>query len=96
MIKWLKNIFMKDENKPPVSYAPELEWKGEGTYQGIHYHGYLIKEAKLDLVDDYVGMLVIYFNENRDVIHVKTHFFSSKDEIYVNDLISRVHKLHHG
>jgi len=94
--KWIKRFLNMKEEKPQVVYAPDLEWKGEGTIGQTVYSSYLVKEAKLDLEHDYVGMLVIYFNDEKKVINVKTHYFTYDENININDLISKVHKIHHG
>ena len=62
---------------------------------GTEYERYVIKDLVLDLHDSKVSIVVHYYDEDESRTYIKKHIFVvDGEEIDVNNLIKKTHKLH--
>lgn len=62
---------------------------------GTEYERYSIKQLVLDLETSRISMVVHYFDEDEQRTYIKTHIFVDEgEEIDVNKMINKIHKLH--
>ena len=62
---------------------------------GTEFERYVIKDLVLDLHDSKIAMVVHYFDEDENRTYIKKHLFvTDGEEVDVNDLIKKTHKLH--
>lgn len=72
-----------------------LEHNKKVWVDGTEYERYVIKQLVLDLETSRISMVVHYFDEDEQRTYIKTHIFVEEgEEIDVNKMINKIHKLH--
>ena len=62
---------------------------------GTEYERYVLKELVLDLHLNRVSIIVHYFDEDESRTYIKKYTFTYEgDEVDVNDIIRKTHRLH--
>jgi len=72
-----------------------LNHNGKVWVDGTEYERYSIKQLVLDLETSYISMVVHYFDEDENRTYIKSHtFMEDGEEIDVNKMITKIHRLH--
>ena len=72
-----------------------LESNEKVWMDGTEYERYVVKELVLDLHNPRVSVVVHYFDEDENKTYIKKHIFNYEgEEIDVNELIRKTHKIH--
>lgn len=72
-----------------------LESNEKVWIDGTEYERYVVKELVLDLHAPRVSMVVHYFDEDENRTYIKKHIFVvDGEEVDVNEMIRKTHRLH--
>jgi len=65
------------------------------TINNIEYTRYKIKKLEWDLDSLMLGLVVFYYLDgDNDPDLIKTHYFKTKGEVNVNELLDKIKKIH--
>lgn len=72
-----------------------LRHDGKVWVDGTEYERYIVKDLVLDLESGHISMVVHYFDQDENRTYIKKHTFVEKsEEIDVNEMIKKTHRLH--